>query len=115
MQEQQEQQEQKIISQIDFLANYIMAEVDGEPSRSEGAGFTAVRLLKRYRHALDRIMHELGVPQPGYPAPVANAYEIASDALSGKEEFWSMGRVTTSTGGPTLREPDPPSAVGTTE
>src|SRR3990167_2900274 len=34
------------------------------------------------RDALDKIVHELGVPQPGYPAPVANAAEIAKDALS---------------------------------
>jgi len=32
-------------TQIDLLANYIMAEIPGEPSRSEGAGDTAIRLL----------------------------------------------------------------------
>ena len=30
---------------------------------------------------LDAIIHELGVPQPGYPQPVVNAYEIAFDEL----------------------------------
>ena len=39
-------------SQIDLLADYIMAEVPGEPSRDEGAGETAVRLLKEYRTRL---------------------------------------------------------------
>lgn len=92
--------------QKQLLADYILANIPGEPSRSEGFGDVAVRLLRRYRYALDCIMHELGVPQPGYPAPVANAYEIAADALSGKEEPWFMGRVTTSIGGPTLRAVD---------
>lgn len=67
--------------QIDILASYIMADVPGEPSRSEGAGDTAVRVLKQYRQALDDIMRELGVPQPGYPTPVSNAYKIAQDSL----------------------------------
>lgn len=31
--------------------------------------------------ALDAIMCELGVPQPGYPAPVANAYKRAERTL----------------------------------
>ena len=35
----------------------------------------------RLRGALQSIMNELGVPQPGYPQPVANAYEIARAAL----------------------------------
>lgn len=38
--------------QIRVLADYIMAEIPGEPSRSEGAGDTAVRLLKQYRSEL---------------------------------------------------------------
>ncbi len=36
------------------------------------------------REALDRIIHELGVPLSGAtPAPVANAYYIADAALHG--------------------------------
>ena len=36
------------------------------------------------REALDRIIHELGVPSSGkYPANVANAYYIADAALKG--------------------------------
>ena len=35
------------------------------------------------RAALRGVMDNLGVPQPGYPAPVAVAYEIASKALEG--------------------------------
>jgi len=67
--------------QISVLANYIMAEVPNEPSCNEGAGDTAVRILRQYRSALERIMRELGVPQQDYPAPVENAYKIAEDTL----------------------------------
>lgn len=70
-------------NQIQLLADYIMAEIPGEPGLSQGAGDVAVRLLKHYRNVLDQIMHELGVPQPDYPAPVANAYYLAEAALSG--------------------------------
>lgn len=67
--------------QTQILADYIMANVPGEPSRDEGAGACAVRLLDKYRTALGRVMNELGVPDENYPAPVANAYEIAGHAL----------------------------------
>jgi hypothetical protein len=36
----------------------------------------------RYKAALEEIRNELGVPQPGYPAPVANAAHIARAALA---------------------------------
>lgn len=39
----------------------------------------------RLRAVLQSVMDNLGVPQPGYPAPVAHAYEIARAALEGKE------------------------------
>lgn len=32
--------------------------------------------------AIQRALNELGVPQPGYPQPVANAVEILSAALT---------------------------------
>lgn len=70
-----------------LLANYIMAEVSGEPSRSEGAGECAVRLMGKYRDALAEIMRELGVPDASYPAPVRNAYEIAWQALGEPVSF----------------------------
>jgi len=68
--------------QTKVLADYIMADIPGEPSRDEGAGTTAVRLLKKYRSALDRIMLELGVPGPDYLTPASNAHAIARDALA---------------------------------
>ena len=37
------------MEQIDILANFIMAEIDGEPSRNEGAGNTAIRIIKALR------------------------------------------------------------------
>jgi len=67
--------------QTKLVADYIMANVPGEPSRDEGAGGCAVRLLDKYRTALAQIMNELGVPGQGYPQPAADAYEIAERAL----------------------------------
>jgi len=71
--------------QTKLVADYIMAEVPGEPSRDEGAGDCAVRLLDKYRTALVEVMNGLGVPGAGCPAPVANAYEIAGRALELEE------------------------------
>ena len=71
--------------QTTLLADYILDFVPGEPSQNEGAGETAVRLLAKYRKAFDDIMHELGVPQPDYPAPIANAYRIAARMLDGSK------------------------------
>lgn len=67
--------------EIEVLANYIMREIPGEPSLNQGAGDTAVRLLKRYRFGFKLIMDELGVPDDNYPAPVANARAAAKAAL----------------------------------
>jgi hypothetical protein len=39
-------------SELDVLANFILAEVPGEPSRSEGAGRTAVRII---RHLTEQV------------------------------------------------------------
>jgi hypothetical protein len=36
---------------------------------------------ERLRDALRQIQRELGVPDETYPAPVANAYQIAQEAL----------------------------------
>ena len=71
-------------TQIDILTNYIMDKIPGEPSQSQGAGETAVRLLAQYREAFVSIMNELGVPGEGYPMNVANAYEIAQRTLEGR-------------------------------
>ena len=41
-------------SEIDKLANFIMAEVEGEPSQSEGAGDTAIRVIKKLQIELTK-------------------------------------------------------------
>jgi len=41
------------INQIDQLANFIMAEVDGEPSENEGAVECAIRIMKEQKHTID--------------------------------------------------------------
>lgn len=41
--------------QLDLLANFIMAEVPGEPSRDEGAGDCAIRLIKQYMELLHAV------------------------------------------------------------
>lgn len=38
--------------QIDKLANFIMAEIEGEPSQSQGVVDTTIRLIKQLRTAL---------------------------------------------------------------
>ncbi len=40
--------------QIDILAEFIMANIDGEPSQSEGAGDTAIRIIKQLQAELDK-------------------------------------------------------------
>jgi hypothetical protein len=45
--------------QIDKLANYIMEFIPGEPSQSEGAGDTAIRLLREYRKVFADIYYTL--------------------------------------------------------
>ena len=42
--------------------------------------------VQRLREALERIRDELGVPSPEYPAPVANAADIAAAALDREGE-----------------------------
>lgn len=49
--------------------------------KEEAAESRAARLLT----AMKEIRDELGVPQPGYPAPVANAARIARAALAAEE------------------------------
>ncbi len=43
--------------------------------------------LARYWTAIREAMNELGVPQPSYPAPVANAYKLLKAALSERAEI----------------------------
>jgi len=54
-------------TQIDLLADYIMAEIPGEPSASEGAGDTAIRLLKQLKADLAEAMELLKESYAGRP------------------------------------------------
>ena len=64
-------------SQIDLLAEYIMAEIPGEPSRSEGAGETAIRIIKRYRDfaILARRIYDSGCAFCGDKPPTALVWQ----------------------------------------
>lgn len=42
--------------------------------------------IARMTLAIDAALHELGMPGPGYPAPVANAVDILRVALASTEE-----------------------------
>lgn len=42
-------------AQLALLANYIMAKIPGEPSQSQGAGQTAIRIMETYRIGLQVI------------------------------------------------------------
>ena len=42
----------------------------------------AIRELDKRDERFQQIMSELGVPQPDYPQPVANAYEVAEASLA---------------------------------
>ena len=62
--------------QVGVLAQYIIDNIPGEPSRSEGAIATAIRVMTSMSDRMERARHELGVPSSGYPAPVVNAVEL---------------------------------------
>lgn len=66
--------------QTEIVANYILKNCPGS-IRNEGAGETAVRLLDRYRSAINGIIGELAELQTGIPGPADNAFRIAAEAL----------------------------------
>jgi len=69
------------------------AEILGQlrPEAEANAAFIvrAVNNHEALLAALERIRDELGVPQPGYPAPVTNAAEIACAAIAQAREVAS--------------------------
>lgn len=46
-------------TQIDKLANFIMNSVDGEPSQNEGAGDTAIRIIKQQQALIEQLVEAL--------------------------------------------------------
>jgi hypothetical protein len=73
---------EKLVEQIDRLAEFIMAMVPGEPSLSEGAVDCAIRVMRKWRYAIEDALKEIGVPTDAYPAPIANAAEKLEAALN---------------------------------
>lgn len=61
-----------------------VAELEEHVCRYEKRNIELVGQTDRLREALEAAANELGVPQPGYPAPVANAAEILRAALDVK-------------------------------
>lgn len=45
-------------AQLEYLANFIMAEVDGEPSQNEGAGECAVRIIRELQAEISNLRDE---------------------------------------------------------
>ena len=63
---------------IAAIASDLMTELS--TVRAENAALRA--RVEKLREALQSVRNELGVPQPGYIAPVANASDIALAALA---------------------------------
>ena len=67
--------------ELEKLANYIMAEVDGEPSQNEGAGECAIRIIKQ----LKKEIYDLKNPRchcercTGIPDPYADETDDDQD------------------------------------
>ncbi len=59
-----------------------MKKVASKMQRKRRRDRKATRLLAGFRVAVRAALNELGVPQPGYPQPVANAVEILNKAMA---------------------------------
>ena len=57
--------------QIDTLANFILHSVPGEPSQSQGAVDTAIRVITTLREDLARVTHDYAQLQEAYNAKSA--------------------------------------------
>lgn len=69
-----EERGERALAQVDKLANFIMAEIPGEPSKSEGAVDCAIRLLrqgKELHEAIDELDRLERAADPSGPAIVA--------------------------------------------
>jgi hypothetical protein len=69
------------------IADYEQIEMDLQ-AENKHWNEIGVKLLKerdRLREAIRNAMNELGVPQPDYPAPISNAYNILAEALKHPE------------------------------
>lgn len=79
--------------QVDKLAGFILAEVPGEPSRSEGAIETAMRVLKRYLHMVGKLTRyvEQSGPVPQNAQDPADVFiQIAQERQTYVEEVGTL-------------------------
>ena len=68
----------RLKAELEKKVRYIHAQVDElDELKAE---------LKEARKVMNNALNELGVPQPGYPAPVGNAVEMLRDYLNRKGE-----------------------------
>ena len=79
--------------QIDKLANFIMAEVEGEPSESEGAGDTAIRIIRALQEKVESRQDDVNLWQCMKEAGIDNVevyshgYDIYYERYPEKDEF----------------------------
>lgn len=82
------EENESLESQIGRLANFILAEVPEEPSRSEGAVDTAIRIIRRLQRESDsayRAMERTGRTLDKVEASIDQALQVAREALSRAE------------------------------
>ena len=60
---------------------YLCRKLESERDKARKELTAVTEQRDRLAEALQSVKCELGVPQPEYPSPVANAYEIADEAL----------------------------------
>ncbi len=77
------------MEQIDKLANFIMGNVPGEPSKSEGAGDCAIRLLQDRQALIDALkdLRECLSIWQGQP----DVWERVENWLFNQERAWAEG------------------------
>ena len=71
--------------QIEKLAAFIIAQVPGEPSKSEGAVDTAIRIITQQAQELERVKEERDAWQVKYTA----AKQIQRDVEKGEFWYWN--------------------------
>ena len=70
------------MEQIDKLANFIMSEVEGEPSQNEGAGDTAIRIIKQLEAENKELKERIEFAVDYLPESPNKARAFLSPALS---------------------------------
>lgn len=64
------------MEQIEKLATFIMAEIEGEPSQSEGAGDTAIRIIKQLQAENKRLKEAINtINQAGHNRKLGKVYQ----------------------------------------